>query len=190
MPVPLGATWDRRGTNFSVFSEVATRVELCLFGSGGTETRIDLPDRTAFCWNGYLRGIEAGQRYGYRVHGPWNPAAGIRCNPSKLLIDPYAKAIVGDISWDDAVFPYPIGGDDLQTNDDDSAPFVPRSVVVDNRFDWGDDQPLRRPLHETIVYETHVKGFTKRHPKIPPKLRGSYAGLAHPAAIEHFTRSA
>ena len=184
-PFPLGATWDGRGANFSVFSEVATRVELCLFSENGTETRIDLPDRTAFCWNGYIPGIKPGQRYGYRVHGPWNPAAGDRCNPNKLLIDPYAKAIVGDVRWDAAVFPYPMGGDDLQVNDDDSAAFVPRSVVIDPRFDWGEDRSPRRPLHETIVYELHVKGFTKRHPHIPEELRGTYAGLAHPAAIKH-----
>jgi glycogen operon protein len=184
---PLGATWDGRGTNFSVFSEVATRIELCLFSPNGTETRVDLPDRTAFCWNGYLPGVRPGQRYGYRVHGPWNPAAGDRCNPNKLLIDPYAKAILGDVRWDAAVFPYPTGGDDLQMSDADSAPFMPRSLVIDPRFDWGGDRPLRRPLHETIVYELHVKGFTKRHPAIPEKLRGTFAGLAHPAAIEYLT---
>src|SRR3954470_1661788 len=152
-PFPLGATWDRRGANFSVFSEVATRVELCLFDASGRESRIDLPDRTAFCWNGYVSGVEPGQQYGYRVHGPWNPAQGDRCNPNKLLIDPYAKSIAGDVLWDDAVFPYPLGGDAMAMNDDDTLPFVPRSVVVDPRFDWGDDQPLRRPLHETIIYE-------------------------------------
>jgi glycogen operon protein len=186
-PFPLGATWDGRGTNFSVFSEVATRVELCLFSQNGTEIRIDLPDRTAFCWNGYIPGVKPGQRYGYRVHGPWNPAAGDRCNPNKLLIDPYAKAILGDVQWDAAVFPYPIGGDDLQMSDADSAPFMPRAVVIDPRFDWGGDRPLKRPLHETIAYELHVKGFTKRHPAIPEKLRGTFAGLAHPAAIKYLT---
>jgi glycogen operon protein len=186
-PFPLGATWDGAGTNFSVFSEVATRVELCLFSERGVETRVDLPGRTAYCWNGYLRGIQPGQQYGYRVHGPWEPAAGHRCNPNKLLIDPYAKSVAGDIQWDAAVFPYPLGGDDLHMSEADSAPFVPRSVVVDPAFDWGDDRPPRRPLHETIVYELHVKGFTRRHPDVPQKLRGTYAGLAHPAAIEHLT---
>jgi isoamylase len=186
-PFPLGATWSRRGTNFSVFSEVATRVELCLFDEDGNETRLDLPDRTAFCWNAHVTGIKPGQRYGYRVHGPWAPADGHRCNPHKLLLDPYARAIAGDIHWDPAVFPYPLGGDDLQLNETDSAPFVPKSVVVDPRFDWGDDAPPKRPLHETVLYEVHVKGFTKRHPDIPERLRGTYAGLGHPAAIEYLT---
>src|SRR4051812_2282039 len=187
-PFPLGATWDGSGTNFSLFSEVATKVELCLFDATGGEERIALPDRTAFCWNGFVRGVKPGQRYGYRVHGPWEPADGHRCNPAKLLLDPYAKAITGDIRWDAAVFPYPMGGDDLQLSDTDSAPFVPRSVVVDPHFDWSGDRAPRQPLHKTIIYETHVKGFTKRHPDIPEPLRGTYAGLAHPAAIAHLTR--
>src|SRR5688572_29927500 len=118
-PFPLGATWDGAGTNFSVFSEVATRVELCLFWERGVETRVDLPGRTAYCWNGYLRGIQPGQQYGYRVHGPWDPAAGHRCNPNKLLIDPYARSLAGDIQWDAAVFPYPLGGDDLHMSQAD-----------------------------------------------------------------------
>jgi isoamylase len=187
-PLPLGATWDGTGTNFSIFSEVAERVELCLFDENGVETHIDLPERTAFCWHGYLRGVRPGQRYGYRVHGPWDPGQGHRCNPAKLLLDPYARAIAGEIKWDRAVFPYPLGGDEMQREDSDSAPFVPKSIVVDGTFDWEGDTLLRRPLHETIVYETHVKGFTKRHPEVPEALRGTYAGLAHPAVIEHLTR--
>jgi isoamylase len=188
-PLPLGARWDGRGTNFSLFSQVATRVELCLFNEDGSDQRcFDLRERTAFCWHGYLKGIGPGQRYGFRVHGPWDPAQGHRCNPSKLLLDPYARAIDGDITWDRAVFPYPLGGDDQQKEESDSMPFVPRSVVVDETFDWEGDTLLRRPLHETAVYEVHVKGFTKRHPDIPEELRGTYAGLAHPAAIEHFLR--
>jgi isoamylase len=186
-PLPLGAVWDGRGTNFSLFSEVAERVELCLFDEGGKETRVRLPERTAFCWHGYLRGVGPGQRYGFRVHGPWEPAAGHRCNPSKLLLDPYARAIAGTTEWNDAVFPYPLGGDDLQRDDRDSAPFMPKSVVVDDAFDWQGDGPLGRKLHETIVYEVHVKGFTQRHPDIPEDLRGTYRGMAHPAAIEHLT---
>jgi glycogen operon protein len=182
---PLGATWDGNGTNFSIFSEVATRVELCLFDEAGSERRINLPERTALCWHGYLPGVGPGQRYGFRVHGPWDPAQGLRCNPAKLLVDPYAKAIAGDITWDPAVFPYPLGGDDLERDDRDSAPHMPRSMVVDDRFDWGEDAPPRRGLHETIVYEVHVKGFTRRHPGIPGHLRGTYAGLAHPASIEY-----
>jgi isoamylase len=182
-PFPLGATWDGRGTNFSIFSEVAERVELCLFDDGGGETRIDLPERTAFCWHGYLRDIGPGQRYGFRVHGPWDPANGHRCNPAKLLVDPYARAIAGSIEWHPAVFPYPLGGDDTQRTDDDSAPYMPRSVVVDNGFDWSGDRAPRRGLHETVVYEVHVNGFTRRHPDIPEPVRGTYAALAHPAAV-------
>jgi isoamylase len=184
-PFPLGATWDGHGTNFSIFSEVAERVELCLFDADGAEKRLQLPERTAYCWHGYLRGVSPGQLYGYRVHGPWDPAEGHRCNPAKLLVDPYARAISGEITWGQAVFPYPLGGDDLQRDDTDSAPQMPKSVVVDGAFDWQDDRPLGRKLYETVVYEVHVKGFTKRHPGIPEPLRGTYAGLAHPAAIEH-----
>ena len=186
-PLPLGATWDGKGTNFSLFSEVAERVDLCLFDQANRERRIVLPERTAFCWHGYLPRIGPGQRYGFRVHGAWDPSHGIRCNPAKLLLDPYARAIAGEFRWGQALFPYPMGGDDLQRDDTDSAPDMPKGVVIDGRFDWDDDALLRRPLHETIVYEVHVKGFTQRHPDIPEPLRGTYAGLAHPAAIEHFT---
>jgi isoamylase len=186
-PLPLGACWDGKGTNFSLFSEVAHRVELCLFDEKGSEERIRLPERTAFCWHGYLRGVGPGQKYGFRVHGPWEPAQGVRCNPAKLLLDPYARAIDGDFAWGQALFPYPLGGDDLQRDDTDSAPHMPRAVVIDGSFDWGRDHLLRRPLHETVIYEVHVKGFTKRHPDIPENLRGTYAGLAHPAAIDHLT---
>src|SRR4029079_2389926 len=140
---------DGRGTNFAVFSEVADAVDLCLFDDDGHETRIRLPERTAFCWPGYLSGIGPGQRYGFRVHGPWNPAEGQRCNPAKLLIDPYAKSISGDIEWHDAVFPSPLGGGHLTRDDRDSAAYVPRSVVVDDSFDWGQDQAPGRKLHET-----------------------------------------
>jgi isoamylase len=184
-PFPLGATWDGQGTNFSIFSEVATRVELCLFDEHGTQTALDLPERTAFCWHGYLRGIGPGQRYGFRVHGPWEPARGHRCNPAKLLIDPYAKAITGEIRWDPVMFPYPLGGDDLQRDDRDNAPNMTKSIVIDDRFDWQGDRPLRCGLHETVIYEVHVKGFTKRHPGIPEHLRGTYAGVAHPVSIAH-----
>jgi glycogen operon protein len=142
----------------------------------------------AFCWHGYLPGIGPGQQYGLRVHGPYDPARGLRCNPAKLLLDPYAKAVEGQVQWDPAVYPYPLGGDDLARNDTDSAPFVPRSVVTTPFFDWGHDHPLNHRWHETVLYEVHVKGFTARHPKVPPELRGTYAGMAHPAAIEHLTR--
>jgi isoamylase len=184
-PFPLGATADASGANFSVFSEVAERIELCLFDDAGTEERIDLPEMTGFCWHGYVPGIAPGQRYGYRVHGPWAPAEGARCNPAKLLLDPYARAIEGQVTWNPAVFPYRFGDPDGAPNEEDSAPFVPRSIVTAGAFDWYDDRPPRTPLHETIIYEAHVKGFTMCHPEIPPHLRGTYAGLAHPAAIRH-----
>jgi len=184
-PFPLGATWDGKGTNFSIFSEVATRVELCLFDERGNETHLDLPERTALCWHGYVRGIAPGQRYGFRVHGPWEPAEGHRCNPAKLLVDPYARAITGQIEWNPAVYAYRSGDDDLERDDTDSAPYMPKSVVVDERFDWEGDEPLGRKLHETVIYEAHVKGFTKRHPYVPEPIRGTYAGLAHEGAVKY-----
>ena len=187
-PFPLGARWDGKGTHFSVFSETADHIDLCLFDSSGKEHRVRMPDRTAFCWHGYMPGVGPGQRYGFRAHGPWAPGEGHRFNPSKLLLDPYARAISGDITWGPAVLPYVIGSDGETMSEEDSAPHVPRSVVIDRRFDWEDDRPLRRPLHETIIYEVHVKGFSKRCPDIPEPLRGTYAGLAHPAAIEYLTR--
>lgn len=187
-PYPLGAACDGKGTNFSVFSEVAERVELCLFDERGQPSAsFDLPEVSALCRHGYLPGVGPGQRYGYRVHGPWDPQQGHRCNPSKLLLDPYAKAIEGQVQWDEAVFPYRFHDPENSVNEADSAPFVPRSVVIDPRFDWEDDRHPRTPWHETIIYETHVKGFTTQHPDIPPELRGTYAGLAHPAAVEYLT---
>jgi isoamylase len=184
-PYPLGATYDGVGTHFSVFSEVAERVELCLFDGNGKEARVDLPEVTGFCWHGYLPDVEQGQRYGYRVHGPWAPEHGHRCNPAKLLLDPYAKAVEGEVNWNEAVYPYRFKDPEGSVNEEDSAPFVPRSVVINPFFDWGNDQPPGRPLHETVIYEVHGKGFTARHPGIPSELRGTYAGLAHPAAIEY-----
>jgi glycogen operon protein len=187
-PFPLGANWDGEGTNFSVFSEAATGVELCLFDERGNQEIVMLPEVTAFCWHGYLPGVGPGQRYGYRVHGPWTPAEGSRCNPAKLLLDPYARAVSGDITWGPAVLPYILGSDGNDISHEDSAPFVQRSVVVDPAFDWGGDRLLRRPLHETVVYEVHVKGFSKRMPDIPEKLRGTYAALAQPAAVDYLTK--
>ena len=187
-PFPLGATYDGAGTGFSIFSEVAERVELCLFDSAGRETRIDLPEVTALCWHGYLPGVEPGQRYGFRVHGPWNPDAGQRCNPVKLLLDPYAKAVEGQVEWDEAVFPYYFDDPETSRNDLDSAPFMPKSVVVNPYFDWANDRLPRIPMHESVLYEVHVKGFTQLHPEIPEELRGTYLGLAHPAAIAHLKR--
>jgi isoamylase len=184
-PYPLGATYDGGGTNFALFSEVAERVELCLFDDAGKETRIELPEREALVWHGYLPRIGPGQRYGYRVHGRYDPSAGLRCNPNKLLLDPYAKAIDGHIEWNEAMFSYRFG-DPGSLNGDDSAPFTTRSVVINPFFDWGNDRPLRVPYHETVIYEAHVKGMTERHPRVPPDVRGTYSGLAHPAMIAHF----
>jgi len=186
-PFPLGATWDGRGANFAVFSEIAEAVDLCLFDDAGRETRVRLPERTAFCWHGYLPGVRPGQRYGFRVHGPWNPSQAQRCNPAKLLVDPYAKSISGDIEWNDAVFPYPLGGDDLQRDERDSAVYVPKSVVIDDSFEWGGDRAPGRKLHETVIYEVHVKGFSSLRKEIPKHLRGTYAGLAHPASLDYLT---
>jgi glycogen operon protein len=157
-----------------------------LFDDDGTEARTELAEVDALCWHGYLPNIGAGQRYGFRVHGPNDPSRGQRCNPAKLLLDPYAKAIEGEVRWDEAVFGYHFG-DPQSVNEADSAPFVPRSVVTGPLFDWGTDRPPRRPWHETVVYETHVKGFTVGHPLIEPRLRGTYAGLASPPAVEHLT---
>ncbi|MDQ3304928.1 MAG: glycogen debranching protein GlgX [Actinomycetota bacterium] len=184
-PYPLGATYDGMGTNFSLFSEVAERVELCLFDDDGTETRVDLPEVSALCWHGYLPNLGPGQRYGYRVHGPRDLAAGHRCNPNKLLLDPYAKAVDGGTNWDEAVFGYTFGDPDGAANELDSASYVGKSVVPIPYFDWAHDRHPRTPWHETVVYEVHVKGFTATHPSISPELRGTYAGLATPEAIEH-----
>lgn len=189
-PYPLGATWDGSGVNFALFSENATGVELCLLdGADGNRevARIPLTEQTDQVWHIYLPEVRPGQRYGYRVHGPYEPANGHRFNPAKLLLDPYAKAIDGIIRWSDALFGYPIGHPDadLARDDRDSAANIPKCVVIDPAFTWGDDRPLRIPWNETMIYEVHVKGFTARHPEVPRALRGTFAGLACPAAIEH-----
>jgi isoamylase len=176
-PYPLGAVYDGSGTNFSLFSEIAERVEHCLFDEEGSETHIDLPEVTGFCRHGYLPMVEPGQRYGFRDHGPWKPEDGHRCNPANLLIDPYAKAIEGQVRWDEAVFPYRFNDCPEARSESDSAPFMPRCVVHQPHFDWSGDRRLQLPWHETIIYETHVKGFTARHPEGPEDLRGTYAGL-------------
>ncbi|MCU1344741.1 MAG: isoamylase [Acidimicrobiia bacterium] len=181
---PLGATYDGAGTNFSLYSEVAEGVELCLFDEEGNETKVPFEEVDAYCWHLYIPTVGPGQHYGYRVHGPWDPANGLRCNPNKLLLDPYAKAIDGEIDWNQSCFGYNFGDEDSR-NDDDSAPHVSKSVVHNPYFDWGNDRPPATPLHETVIYETHVKGFTARHPDIPEALRGTYAGLAHPVAIDY-----
>jgi glycogen operon protein len=184
---PLGATHDGTGTTFSIFSEVAERVELCLFDEDGTEERVVLPEVDGFVWHGYLPGVLPGQRYGYRVYGPYNPKAGQRCNPSKLLLDPYSKAIEGDIDWDPSLFSYRFDARDRQETTD-SAPHMPKSVVVNPFFDWGNDRAPKRPYNESLIYEAHVRGLTYRNPKIPEELRGTYAGIAHPTTIDHLNR--
>jgi isoamylase len=184
---PLGATWDGAGTNFALFSEVAAQVELCLFGDDGAESRIAVTEVDGLVWHCYLPGVGPGQRYGYRVHGPYEPRRGHRCNPAKLLLDPYGKAVAGELSWHQALFGYR-WGDPATVNRDDSAPYLPRNVVINPYFDWGDDRPPRTPYHETLIYEAHVRGLSMRHPDVPPQQRGSYAGLAHPAVIGHLIR--
>jgi isoamylase len=181
---PLGASYDGAGTNFAVFSEIAKRVELCLFDERGNEETAQLHEVDGFVWHGYLPTIEPGQLYGYRVHGPYNPAAGARCNPNKLLIDPYAKAVNGGVNWDEAAFGYRFNAHERR-NDSDSSMHVPKSVVINPYFDWGADRAPKTPYHETLIYEAHVKGLTITHPDIPKKMRGTYAGLAHPVMIEH-----
>jgi isoamylase len=191
-PYPLGATWDGAGTNFALFSEVAERVELCLFDPDPSsrytaETRVAVTEVDGLVWHCYLPGVQPGQHYGYRVHGPYQPERGHRCNPAKLLLDPYGKAVDGQVSWHQAVFSYQHGNPRV-LNTDDSAPYMPRNVVINPYFDWGDDRPPRTPYHETLIYEAHVRGLTMRHPEVPAEDRGSYAGLAHPAVIDHLTR--
>jgi glycogen operon protein len=187
-PYPLGATYDGAGTNFSLFSEVADRVQLCLFDGAGVQACVDLPEATGYCWHGYVPQVSPGQRYGFRVYGPWDPQKGQRCNPAKLLLDPYAKTIEGQLRWSEAVFGYSLKAAVDVRSDIDSAPFVPRSIVHDPGFDWSDERRLQRPLHETVIYETHVKGFTALHPEIPAELRGTYLGMAHPIAVDHLKR--
>ncbi|MFW6051006.1 MAG: glycogen debranching protein GlgX [Myxococcota bacterium] len=184
-PYPLGATWDGVGTNFSLFSEVARKVELCLFDERGREQRVALPEVSGYCWHGYVPGVSPGQRYGFRVHGPYRPLQGLRCNPRKLLLDPYAKAVEGRVRWDEAAFSYRFGDPDGASNRRNSARHVPRSVVTNPYFDWGDDRHPNTPWHESIIYELHVKGFTRKHPDVPPERRGTYAGLAQPGIIEY-----
>ncbi|MGJ1407490.1 glycogen debranching protein GlgX [Sphingobacterium sp. G1-14] len=186
-PYPLGATYDGEGVNFALFSENAEAVELYLYDSSNQQEieKFKITEKTHQVWHIYVSGIKPGQLYGYRVHGPYDPAQGHRFNPHKLLIDPYAKAISGVVQWNDALFAYNIGEDDLSLDTTDSAPFVPKSVVIDGHFDWGDDHPPRIPMHQSVIYETHVKGFTATHPEIPEEIRGTYAALAHPVTINY-----
>jgi isoamylase len=186
-PYPLGATPGPEGTNFAVASGVADAVTLCLFDAAGAEQQLPMREQDAGIWHGFAPGIGAGQLYGYRVAGPYEPAAGLRCNPNKLLLDPYAKAIVGDITWGEEVLGYVPGSPD-SFSALDSAAFVPRGLVVGDGFDWGNDAPPEIPYSDTIIYETHVKGFTQLHPDVPPELRGTYAGLVSQPALDHLTR--
>ncbi len=186
MPYPLGATYDGSGVNYAIFSEIADRVELCLIGERGRETRVELTEVDAHVWHAYLPNQQPGQRYGYRIHGAYNPASGHRCNPNKLLLDPYAKAIEGQTDGHQSTFGYTFG-DPTSYNDQDSAKHTMHSVVVNPFFDWGHDRPPRHAYHDTVIYEMHVKGLSMTHPEVPDEIRGTYAGLAHPAIIEHLT---
>ncbi|OFE16051.1 glycogen debranching enzyme GlgX [Humibacillus sp. DSM 29435] len=186
---PLGATYDGTGVNFALFSEVAERIELCLVDDEGVETRLDLPETDAFVWHGYVPYMQPGQRYGFRVHGPYEPENGHRCNPTKLLLDPYAKAIEGQPTTDQSLFSYTFGDENAATatppNADDSLGNTMLSVVTNPFFDWGDDRPPRHSYHDSVIYEAHVKGMTQLHPDIPEEIRGTYAAMAHPATIDH-----
>ncbi|HKS92102.1 MAG TPA: alpha-amylase family glycosyl hydrolase, partial [Tepidiformaceae bacterium] len=193
-PYPLGATWDGKGVNFALFSESAEKVELCLFDQpmGAAEiARITLTERTDNVWHAYLPEARPGLLYGYRVYGPYDPANGLRFNPHKLLLDPYAKGINGRVQWSDAMFGY-IPGDsddaDLQINEEDNAPGMPKALVIEPGFSWGDDTPLRIPWRDTVIYEAHVKGLTQLHPDIPPDLRGTYAGVAQDAILRYLSK--
>ena len=185
-PWPLGAAPGEAGTNFAVVSEVAEQVVLCLFEEGGAETRLPLPEFDGGVWHGFVPGVSSGQRYGYRVTGPYDPARGLRCNPAKLLLDPYTKATAGQLVWGDSVLGYPPGDPDGRS-DLDSAPSVPRSLVADPSFAWDGDRPPGTPYRDTIIYEVHVKGFTQTRRDVPPELRGTYAGLACPPVVEYLT---
>jgi isoamylase len=187
-PYPLGSTAYKKGTNFALFSEHGARVDVCFYDADGNETDcITLLERTAFVWHGFVNGIKPGQLYNFRVHGPWDPANGMRFNAAKSLVDPYAKAIAGDVDWKAPIFPYDIAsGDAMKKDEQDSARGVPKSVVILDTFDWSDDCPPEIALPDSVIYETHVKGFSYRNPDVPENLRGTYAGLAHPSSIEYF----
>ena len=187
-PHPLGATWTGLGVNFSLFSAHATRVELCLFDDTGEReiARVDLPEYTDEVWHGFLPDARPGTIYGYRVHGPYEPKAGHRFNPNKLLLDPYAKSTVSELKWNPALFGYQMETtDDLTFDERDSAPFMPKSRVIDPAFSWGEDRPPRTPWENTVIYEAHVRGLTKRHPDLPEELRGTFRGLAHRSLRDH-----
>jgi isoamylase len=189
-PYPLGAKCNSKGTNFALYSEHATSVQVCFFDDGGQETDcVELKERTAFVFHGLILGVKPGQRYGYRVDGPWDPNNGMRFNKAKLLVDPYAEAICGDVDWKQPIFPYDLmSGDDTKKDEQDSAAGVPKSIVIDHSFDWGDDSPPETPLADSVIYEVHVKGFSERNPMVPENLRGTYAGVAHESSISYFKK--
>jgi isoamylase len=191
-PYPRGATWDGEGVNFSLFSENATKVELCLFDASGRHEvqRITLHEHTDQIWHCYLPEARPGLLYGYRCHGPYDPQAGHRFNPHKLLIEPYARLLSGRMRWSDAHFGYQSADPeaDLSFDERDSAPGTPKCRVIDPAFTWGDDRAPRTPWHDTVIYEAHVRGMTMRHPQVPPALRGTYAGLATAPVIDHLKR--
>ncbi len=191
-PYPLGATYDGTGVNFAIFSEAAQQVEICLIGDEGEETRLSLPETDGFVWHGFIPGLQPGQRYGFRVHGPYAPESGARCNPTKLLLDPYAKAVDGSMTGDQSLFSYdfddPDGGLDDRVNTQDSLGHTLTSVVINPFFDWGQDRQPQHEYHDTVIYEAHVKGLTQQLEDIPEEIRGTYAGIGHPATIEHLTK--
>src|SRR5690242_15977102 len=191
-PFPQGATWDGTGVNFALYSEKATAVEVCLFENGGPGEceRIPLRETTGYVWHCYVPGVKLGQLYGYRVHGPYEPEKGERFNPNKLLIDPYARSIAGALDWTASAFGYKLGdpAEDLSYDDSDDILDVPKCAVVTSHFDWENDRPPLTPLHDSVIYGLHVKGFTARHPEIPQEVRGTFAGLAHPVAIDYLKR--
>jgi glycogen operon protein len=189
-PYPLGATPFDQGTNFALYSENATAVQVCFFDEHGKETdRASLKERTAYVWHGLIRNVKPGQRYGFRVEGPWEPEKGLRFNPAKLLVDPYAKALTGEVNWKAPIFPFDAAsGDPRKLSKQDSASGVPKCVVIDGKFDWDDDCPPETPIADSILYEVHVRGFSIRNPDVPEKLRGTYAGLAHEASIDYLKK--
>lgn len=186
-PYPLGATWDGKGVNFALYASNATAIELCLYDTDNQETKIELKECSHQIWHVYLHGVKPGQLYGYRAHGPYEPQNGHRYNPNKVLIDPYAKSVAGPVDWNETLFGYDVNNPekDLSFSESDSGPFIPKSVVIDPYFDWEDDKLPDIPYHQTMIYEAHVKGFTKLNPEIPEEIRGTYAGMAHPASIKY-----
>lgn len=187
---PLGAHYDGAGVNFSIYSQVADKVELCLFDDQDRETRIEMTEQNSYVWHNYLPGIQPGQRYGYRVYGPYDPNRGLRCNPNKLLLDPYAYAIEGNIDSDESLFSYwfKSPNDNSAMNTLDSAGHTMKSVVVNPYFDWGADRHPNIPYHDSVIYEAHVRGMTNLNVDVPPDIRGTYAGLAYPSVIEYLKK--